>query len=81
MITTADLLKLITGQELNNANSVGNAEVQEPAKEEDGAVDMMDAIRLPFLYKLQECSQTIEELKILNNFGLQKIIPKIKSHS
>ena len=42
--TIADLQKLITGLELNNANFCGSAEVPEHAKEEDGAVDLMDVI-------------------------------------
>ena len=44
METTADLPNQTTSMELNNANSPGNAEVPEPAREEDGAQDMMDAL-------------------------------------
>ena len=39
-----DLLSQITGLVLNNANFYGSAEVQEHAKEEDGAVDLMPVI-------------------------------------
>ena len=42
--TIVDSLSQITGLVLNNANFCGSAEVQEHAKEEDGAVDLMVAI-------------------------------------
>ena len=41
MKTIVDSLSQITGLVLNNANFCGSAEVQEHAKEVDGAVDMM----------------------------------------
>ena len=42
MQTTADLQSQTTSWEHNNANTVGNAEELVIAKEEDGALDMMD---------------------------------------
>ena len=64
MITTADLLNQTISLELNNANSPGNAEVPEPAKEVDGAVDMMAVKAHHSHNKLQDYSQTIEECEI-----------------
>tara|TARA_B110000259_G_C13716265_1_gene282588 strand:- start:98 stop:388 length:291 start_codon:yes stop_codon:yes gene_type:complete len=43
--TTAKFMSPTTSSVLNNANNLGNAEVLEPAREEDGAQDMMDAPR------------------------------------
>ena len=58
--TTAKFMSLTTSMELNNANSLGNAEVLDPAKEEDGAQDMMDALRLHYQSKPQDSSQITE---------------------
>jgi len=58
--TTAKFMSLTTSMELNNANSLGNAEVLDPAKEEDGAQDMMDASRLHYQSKPQDFSQITE---------------------
>jgi hypothetical protein len=45
---------------LNNALSLGNAEVPDFAKEADGALDMMDAKVLHSQIKLQDFHQTTE---------------------
>merc|ERR1712086_348611 len=45
----------------SNANKAGSAEVPEPAKEVDGAVDMTDALRPLFLIRLQDWQQTTED--------------------
>ncbi len=42
-----------TGKEPNNAHNLGNAEVQDSVKEEDGALVMMDAKVLHFQTKPQ----------------------------
>ena len=42
METTADLQNQTISSELNNANTVGNAEEQGIVREEVGAPDMMD---------------------------------------
>jgi len=60
MITIADLLNQTISLVHNNANSPGNAEVPEPVKEVDGAVDMMDAKVLHSHNRLQVSSQIIE---------------------
>ena len=60
--TTAKFMSLTTSMELNNANSLGNAEVLDPAKEEDGAQDMMDARELHFQTKLQVSPLTAEPI-------------------
>ena len=54
METIADLQNQTTSSEPNNANSVGNAGEQELVKEEDGALDMMDALELHCLLKHQD---------------------------
>ena len=58
--TTAKFMSHTTSMELNNANSLGNAEVLDLAKEEDGAQDMMDASRLHYQSKPQDFSQITE---------------------
>ena len=58
--TTAKFMSLTTFSVLNNANSLGNAEELDLAKEEDGALDMMDAPLLHFLSKVLESSLTID---------------------
>ena len=60
MKITADSLSQITGTVLNNADSCGNAEVLELAKEVDFAQDMMDVIKLHFQCKLQVFFQIAE---------------------
>ena len=55
MEITADLRNQTTSSEPNNANTVGNAEEQEHVREEDGALDMMDALELHYLLKHQDC--------------------------
>ena len=56
-----DLLRQITGSVLNNANSCGSAEVQEHAKEVDGAVVMMAAIKLHYQFKQTVSLQTTDD--------------------
>jgi hypothetical protein len=60
MVTTADLLNLITGMVLNNADNHGSAEELECAKEVDAALDMMDVNNLHFQCKLQDFCQIAE---------------------
>ena len=59
--TTVDLLRQITGSELNNANFCGSAEELEPVKEVDGAVDSMDATKLHCLYKQMVWNHTTDQ--------------------
>merc|ERR1719506_1059481 len=60
-IITADFRNQRTGLVPNNANSPGNAEVPEFAKEEDGVMDMMD-VRIPSSHtKLQDFFQIAEQ--------------------
>ena len=68
MITIADLLNPTISLELNNANSLGNAEEPEPAKEVDGAVDMMVAKEPHFLNRPQDYSQITDELNSKFNY-------------
>ena len=60
--TIADSLNQITGMVPNNADSHGNAEELELAKEVDGALDMTDVFNLHFQCKLQVFFQIAELL-------------------
>merc|ERR550514_1235508 len=51
-----------TGRVPNNAPNPGNAEVPDSAKEEDGAPDMTDVREPHSQIKLQDFSQTAEQL-------------------
>ena len=55
--TTAKFMSPTTSSALNNANILGNAEVLELVREEDGAQDMMDAPRPHFQSKPLDFSQ------------------------
>ena len=68
MVTIADSLNQTTSSELNNANFHGNAEEPEPAKEVDGAVDMMVAKEPHFLNRPQDYSQITDELNSKFNY-------------
>ena len=54
MQTTADLLSQTISWGHNNANTVGNAEEPVIAKEEDGALDMMDVSEPLYLLRHQD---------------------------
>jgi hypothetical protein len=53
MITTAPLPRPTTGRVPNNVLSHGSAEALECAREEDGALDLMDVREPHFQLKLQ----------------------------
>ena len=74
MIITADFQNQRTGLVLNNANSLGNAEVPEHAKEVDGAMDMMDVMELSSHTKLQDFFQIAERATEINFLEKQKLI-------
>merc|ERR1712060_697237 len=57
---TAQSPNLTTGRVPNNAPNLGNAEVQDSAREEDGAPDMTDVREPHSQTKLQDFSQTAE---------------------
>ena len=61
--TTAKFMSPTTSSVLNNANILGNAEVLELAREEDGAQDMMDVPRPHFQSKLQDFSQITDPFR------------------
>ena len=77
-ITTAQLLNQITGKVLNNALNHGNAEEQECAREEDGALDSMDAKDPHSQHKPQVSSQLTEIEPENINFVLFKYTREIK---
>ena len=60
MIKIAQSLSLIIGKVPNNALNHGNAEVQDFAKEEDGALDMMVAKEPHSQTKPQDSHQTTD---------------------
>jgi len=60
IVTIADSLNPITGMVLNNADSLGNAEELECARELDGALDMMDVSNPHFHNKVLVFSQIAE---------------------
>merc|ERR1711977_95424 len=59
---TAPSLNPTTGRVPNNAPNLGNAEVPDSAREADGAQDMMDVREPHSQTKLQDSSQTAEQL-------------------
>ena len=62
MIKIAQSLSLIIGKVPNNALNHGNAEVQDFAKEEDGALVMMVVKEPHFQTKPQDFHQTTDKL-------------------
>ena len=65
MQTTADLQSQTTSWEHNNANTVGNAEELVIAKEEDGALDMMDVSEPLYQLKHQDYYPITEWIQLL----------------
>ena len=61
MPTTAKSTSLTTGSVPRDANTLGSAEVLDPAREEDFAQDGMLALRLHFLNRLQDSFQTTDQ--------------------
>merc|ERR1712048_338359 len=59
-IKTAQSPNLITGRVLNNAPNLGNAEVPDSAREEDGAPDMTAAKEPHSQIKLQDLLPTTD---------------------
>ena len=59
--TTAEFMSHITGMVLNNADSLGNAEVLEHASEVDGVMVTMDAMEPSSQCNHQVCYQMTED--------------------
>ena len=60
MVIIVDYENHGTSWEPNNVNMAGNAEVLEYVKEEDGVMDMMVVLQLPYHINLQDWLQIAE---------------------